>query len=318
MKNMEIAHVGMSTSATIFNPARAFEIADAVNRKIDDRKMDVEVYAIPPRLITNHLKPAMVVTPERLDYLERNMDAKTARIHPSWMPNWREIGYQAIFGDWYASLPMRGREVALMALVGGAAYNFGTLLAHKLDVPMSMHPNVSACYRAEGKFQKVRNAVKRLLAENSIAFNSLYQSNRDVLGDPVATIQHEIVEMGKKGLGMDGFQYGIDHKFGLVRNNNPDFLKEKVTEVIMDFENPLIQQYTEVAHVASPDHDKTEIGDPYMKTILEAMVRTPFGHPVSITLDFHPQKFMAMSFQQQVDYFEGFRDWVLDLHAQAN
>lgn len=310
---MIIEAVDLTTAPFFFRPEDAFKVAGKVNKQEDEKPVGIEIYPTLPRLVTRILKPAAIITPDRVRSWQNDHGARAIRVHLPWMYNWREIGYQAIAGDWYSSYAGRLKELALMYVVGPATNNYGINLAQQLGVGVNVHPNVIAGFVKEGTLVDLKNKVSFVYGENSIEFNALYQKDRKVLGDPKQTVRNDVV-----GQNLDGFLLAVDHIFGLDRNIDPAFVRKRLDEAIEVLEDEQIQCHAKAIHLALPGHEFIELGDANMEILLREMATAPFQNHVRVALDIHPQKITTMTLQQQVDYIRSFRHWVLNTIERYN
>lgn len=311
---MIIEAVDLTTAPFIFKPEDAFKVAGAVNKQERDKPpIGIEIYPVLPRLVTRLLKPDAVATKERIQTWQGRYETNAIRVHLPWMYNWREIGYEALVGDWYSSYASRAKEVTLMYVVGPATNRYGIHLAQDLGIGVNVHPNVIAGFVKDNELDELKNNVAFVYGENSVEFNALYQKDRKVLGDPRQTVRNDVI-----GHHLDGFLLAIDHTFGLDRNTDPQFTNERLSEAIEILGDEQIQQHTKAMHLALPGHEFIEVGNPNMEILLKEMASIPFRHPIRVALNVHPQKIIAMTYQGQVNYVRDFRNWVLNTVERYN
>ncbi len=307
---MIVEAVDITTAPFIFDPVEAFRVAGRINKTYPNGSaMGIEVYPVLP------LVPEFGITAERITTWQE-FGAHTVRVHLPWMYNWREIGHQAFFGDWYKApspggrLTRRMKEFGMMCAVGPATNNHGVNLAHELGVGVNVHPNVIAGYVAEGRLDWLKSMVPFVLGENSVEFNSPLQKDRTVLGDPRQTVKHDV-----EGHKLSGFLLAIDHLFGLEADVTPSEMRDKVDQIITMINDTGIREHTKAIHLAMPGHGVIASADVHMNLVLSELARTPFRHPVRVALDLSPSRFKEMEFQGKVDLVRRLRDWILEKTA---
>lgn len=222
-------------------------------------------------------------------------------------------------GDWYKGPNIKelaenwaGNQVVEYAM-GAAVNGHGVKIAHELGVGVNVHPNVTEGYAKDGKLEWLKSQVKFVLAENSVEFGSIHQPEREVLGNPLATVRYETQKHG-----LSGFLLAMDHLFGLDKISDPQEILSRTIQVAKVLEDPAIREHTEAMHLALPGHEYIDPKDDNLDYLLRRMAQAPFKHPVRVALDFRSKEFSSMKILGQADYLRRFRDKVFNTVEQNN
>ena len=301
--------IDITTAGFIYNPKRAFEITNELNRnQPEDKWMEIEIYPIldkKPLALLNFLTKRVKrlpptpegVTVEQVFAWQKELPkTKVIRVHLPFAYDVPDLWYRAL-GDL-----KNPRHFLWMYALGAAVNKKGIELAQKLEelqdrkVEISAHTNIIKGFSRDGKLEEVKSAVSgSILVESSgRAKSSIIKDNRQFC-DPV------IVASIAEEYGLDGILFGVDHA-----------VTEEV-DLEEAIENPIVKRTIQAMHMSGPHHDLIGVGDEKLTDFLRLVGEIEFEHHnVRAALDLDPRKLKMLSPKAQLEQIRHSRDWILE------
>jgi len=316
-----IKKLELTTSGWLFDPERAFALADKLNSETPLKKdwVSIEIYpTVNPKLLELAKKLGIPVvgkntppkiTPEFVRELQKTYPrTEVSRVHLEFSFDWFETYFhRPTIGENLTppteAIKQRIFQLAWIFLFGPATSRRGIRLAEELGVGINAHPNVLEGFAKRGEIEDIKNKVAFVLAETERPYNSPHLqrlkkqgiSSRQFASDP-EIVKKEIVEK----YGLDGLLLGVDHLIQL--GMDPVEKLEKTADAVR------------AIHLAGGQgagaHELISQGDPKVVEFLEAAARQTFKGEVSAALDLNPVLMKTMPFETQLTVLRDTFNWL--------